>query len=43
METLYRYFVCKDDILNKIVLHFTVSLTDDTKKYRAMFLLKADK
>jgi len=28
-KTLYRYFVCKDDILNEVILNFTSSLTKD--------------
>ena len=28
-KTLYRYFVCKDDILNEVILFFTTSLTKD--------------
>ena len=28
-KTLYRYFVCKDDILNEVILNFTENLTND--------------
>ena len=28
-KTLYRYFVCKDDILNEVIQHFTSGLTMD--------------
>jgi AcrR family transcriptional regulator len=28
-KTLYRYFICKDDILNEVILNFTTNLTND--------------
>lgn len=28
-KTLYRYFVCKDDILNEVILQFSANLTND--------------
>jgi AcrR family transcriptional regulator len=28
-KTLYRYFECKDEILNEVILHFTTNLTNE--------------